>query len=391
MVNVVIVKDFFWWLVKSNILVDFLYRNVFSFFLREKSDRESCYDAFTTKDDVRNIKGSFFSIKGYTSGTTNTPLTVYRSFWSILIEEYVVKSYWKSCGVPLSPKVAVLRGDYVCDPGNVEPPYWRKMPFTGRLLMSSFHLSQENADSYLEILEEYKPDVIMAYPSSIYYLSLYADSIGWSPSWNLTGIFTSSEQFNTDHQALVRKIFGNVYDQYGQAERVAVLQQCKFGNYHVRSDYSHARFVRTANGTKISGTNFNNKAMPLINYDTGDYVEGLNETDVCPCGNTQAFVTKVIGRDDDCIVLPCGRRVGRLDVAFKGIDGLIESQVIQETENSIKINYVPLDDFSLISLEVNIEKSLRAVLGEEVVITYSPVKTIPRTNAGKFKSVISLI
>ncbi len=37
---------------------------------------------------------------------------------------------------------------------DLNPPYWNKMPFTGRLMMSSFHLSPSTIPLYLAQLEE---------------------------------------------------------------------------------------------------------------------------------------------------------------------------------------------------------------------------------------------
>ena len=80
-------------------------------------------------------------------------------------------------------------------------------------------------------------------------------------------------------------MFGNVFDHYGQAEWVAVLQQCKRGIYHVREDYSLVEFIPDEYGIKIIETNYHNTAMPLKRYDMHDYVEGINQGGLCFCGN----------------------------------------------------------------------------------------------------------
>ena len=36
------------------------------------------------------------------------------------------------------------------------------------------------------------------------------------------------------------------------------------------------------------------------------------------------FVKRILGRDDDYIVLRDGHQIGRLDVVFKGIEDLVE-------------------------------------------------------------------
>jgi len=341
-----------------------------------------------SKEDILRRKKPFLAVKGYTSGTTNKPLTVYRSIKSILLEEYVIKSYWKKISIPLRPRIVVLRGDHVCDASNNQGPFWKKMPFSGRLMMSSFHISEVTFNSYLAAIEEYKPHVIMAYPSSILMLAKYAKKINWQPDWNLKAVFTSSELFKKDDLEIVSSVFGKVCDHYGQGERVAALQQCLTGNYHVRQDYSFVEFIEDKNGTKIVGSNFHNKAMPLIRYDTGDYVEGYHYETCCDCGDTSPYVRKIIGRDEDFILLPDGRQIRLLNVAFKGVIGLVECQLEQPSLNQLIVRYVPEYHFDIKPLEKTIESNLRKLLGDTLDFSFEKIDKIPRTKAGKFRSVI---
>jgi Coenzyme F390 synthetase len=387
------VKDFFWWLFKDNSLVNYFYREIMFLFFPVKSCKVGCSSPLTNKDSVikeRLVCGRppLFSMKGYTSGTTNKPLTVYRSIKSIFLEEYIIKSYMKKQGVPLKPKIAILRGDLVLAHDSLNPPYWRKMRFTGRLIFSSYHIAESTVADYFKALEDFKPDIIMAYPSSISLLAKYAKKISWKPNWHLVGVFTSSETFTLEKQELVRAIFGNVFDRYGQAERVATLQQCLYANYHVREDYSAVEFLKDDSGIRIVGSNFHNKAMPLVRYDTNDYVEGLNENGTCLCGNTSPYVVKIMGRDDDYVILRDGRHIGRLDVVFKGIDDLVECQLEQISLDILIVRYVAQNGTVTERLEKCLKESLEERLGIELKIVFESIKAVPRTRAGKFRSVI---
>lgn len=386
------VKDFFWFLFKSNFVVNCIYLYLFKYIFKELRCFSEKGFPLTTKDMILNSVAdkSFCSLKGYTSGTTNQPMTVYRSFKSILLEEYMVKTFLKRSGVPLNPKIAVLRGDMVKASTDNQPPFWKKMPFTRRVFFSSFHLSAANVPAYLAQLEIERPDIIMAYPSSITFLAKQAKLIGWQPNWPFYGVFTSSESFSAQNQQVCREVFGKVFDHYGQAERVAALQQCEVGHYHVREDYSFVEFIDDEFGTKIIGTNYHNSAMKLVRYDTGDYVEGLHLSGNCPCGNKSPYVERIIGRDDDYVVLPDGRHVGRLDVAFKGIEGLLECQLVQPEPELLEIHYVPLSAADTVELEKDLSQALRERLGEDIALKFMQSIAIPRTKAGKFRSVIRL-
>lgn len=385
----VIVKDFLWWLIKENRLVNAAYLSWGKRAFPKINHLGFPKDTPTTeKDDYFHAKPkSFPAIKGYTSGTTNKPLTVYRSIKSILLEEYMIKSVLKQYNVPLRPRIAVLRGDHISDSDNTDK-FSMKLPFTGRLILSSFHLGPETVDAYFAKLEQHKPDLIMAYPSSISLLAQLAEQRQWRPNWPISCVLTSSETFKQDKQALVRKIFGNVCDHYGQAERIAALQTCKEGKYHVREDYSLVEFIQDEYGFKIVGSNVYNKAMPMVRYDTGDYVSGIELSKPCACGLTSPYVEEILGRDDDYIILEDGRQIGRMDVAFKGIDDLVEAQLEQATLNKVIVRYVAYPNVEHKTLTQVIENSLRERLGSSIQYDFIALTELPRTQRGKFKSVI---
>ncbi|WDE12785.1 hypothetical protein [Thalassomonas haliotis] len=386
-------KDFLWWLLKENRLVNFLYRECFVYLFPVNKQPVSADAGIIDKSSLLSSAGGGKStrlpaIKGYSSGTTNQPLTVYRSIKSVLLEEYIIKSFYKSIAVPLRPRIAVLRGEQIKVNTDGDGIYWRQQFFSKRLLMSSYHISQSSFRAYLAALETYKPDVIMAYPSAITLLAKFAKGISWQARWKLSAVFTSSESFSKENQQLVREVFGNVFDHYGQAERVAALQQCRQQHYHVREDYSQVEFIEDEHGIRIVGSNLHNKAMVLTRYDTKDYIKGLSLDIACSCGNPAPYVEQILGRDDDYIILPDGSHIGRLDVAFKGITGLVECQLEQRALDSIIVRMVPEKAQDIHVLKAGIADNLRAYLGENVTLVFQVSDEIPRTAAGKFQSVI---
>jgi phenylacetate-CoA ligase len=382
-----VLKDFLWWILKDNYLINYLYIKVFPLFFKSRVDDLALENSpIINKDVARGLyktSKTKFALKGYTSGTTNSPFTVFRSIKSILLEEYIIKSYLFSSGVPIKAKIAVLRGDKLSGTQII-----KKMPFTGRVIFSSYQISEQTAQEYFNELESYKPEVIMAFPSSIIILAKYAKKLNWQPNWPLVGVFTSSETFSENNQKIVSSVFGKVFDHYGQAERVAALQLCSEGNYHTRDDYSHIEFITKEHGISIVGSNYHNKAMPLLRYDTQDLIEGFNSNGKCKCGNTSNYVTHILGRNDDFILLPSGGQVGRLGVVFKDIKNLIECQLEQVTINSIIIRYVIKGGASSALLESDIQKGLEERLGKDINLLFEKLSVIPRTKSGKFQTVI---
>ena len=80
--------------------------------------------------------------------------------------------------------------------------------------------------------------------------------------------------------------------------------------------------------------------MPLLRYRLGDVA--IAEADVpCACGRAMPRIRKVVGRLDDILFVPQRGYVGRLDPVFKGLENIIETQIIQETLDTIRVLLVP--------------------------------------------------
>jgi len=131
-----------------------------------------------------------------------------------------------------------------------------------------------------------------------------------------------------------------------------------------------------------------NDAMPLIRYRTGDMVVLTEEP--CRCGRPFPILERVEGRCDDMIVLPNGRRIGRMDPAFKAEFPIREAQIVQTETDKLVVRIVPTDRYREYDGE-NIKHAILSRLEYEIDVEIAPVPSIPRTSSGKFQAVISQI
>ena len=310
-----------WFILKDNPIInlwikyctDFekLDRKKLDSFMRFSSKNKFYTDKpeFINKEDIRSgyevlTKNYKYPCSiGFSSGTTNTPLKIKRSLKSIIYDEACLKKHWYEHGAPLMPKTARLRGDPVSKENVGRNVFWKDMKLTRRLIMSSFHLSPKNIKYYLKKLDVNKPDIILAYPSAITIFSKLAKDIGWKPHANFIGVFTSGESFLKEDRAIVKEVFGKVFDHYGQAERVARLQQCQYGKYHLKQGYSFVEFSPEGGKYEIIGTSYDNKAMPLVKYRTGDFVKELPSKELCRCGLISQYVDEIEGREGGFLFL----------------------------------------------------------------------------------------
>lgn len=351
---------------------------------------------FICKEDIRSgfddLSGNYKypCTTGFTSGTTNTPLKLKRSLKSIIYDEACLKKHWYEQGTPLMPRIAILRGDVIEQKYIDNSTYWKESKLTRRLSMSSFHLTVNTIQHYLEKLEDFKPDIILAYPSSIAAFSKLAGQLNWKPCWYMTGVFTSGEHSNPEDRAITEKVFPNVFDHYGSAERVARLQQCKYGNYHIKNGYSKVDFEEVNGKYEIIGTAYHNRAMPLVNYRTGDFINKLPSNEQCACGLRSSHVKSIEGRETGVIISPSGRSfpfAGLCQIVWQ-VAGLSEAQYVQKSEDQILIRYSTLSGYSSIDLEEEFHKSVIHNIGNEFIISFEYMSKIPRNKSGKLNSVV---
>ena len=131
-------------------------------------------------------------------------------------------------------------------------------------------------DAYARALEEFRPDVLWAYPTALESLCLLLLRAGKRLS--VPRVLTSSEMLAPHIWALAREALGSeLLDYYGQAERVAFAYAQRPQEYRFLPGYAHVELHPTAPEGEhvlyeIVGTNLWNFAMPLPRYRTGDLV-----------------------------------------------------------------------------------------------------------------------
>jgi phenylacetate-CoA ligase len=261
------------------------------------------------------------------------------------------------------------------------------------LLCSSYHLAPDTVDAYLDRLASYRPALIDSYPSSIEPLArrmMDTDRADIRP----IAIITSSETLVPAVRALISRAFAcPVFDHYGAAEMAAFITQCERGAYHVNPEFGIVEILREDGGPagvgepgEVVATGFVNPVMPLVRYGTGDLAAW--GADPCPCGRAFPVIAELSGRMDDVLITPEGRRVGRLDPIFKGLRSLRETRIVQDAADHIRVEIVPAGELLAADRRLLLEE-LSARLGSSMRIDIVPVTAIPRTSAGKLRTVVN--
>ncbi len=356
---------------------------------------------FVNKESLLTNSAAFLNkshsgvvIKGSTSGTTGTPLSIPQNMESVLTEQAFTSRYLKWAGFKEGDRRAWIRGDLIVPIKQTQSPFWRYSYFEDMILLSSFHMSRDALPQYIQAMVSYGVDIIQALPSSIVMLAKYLESVDKYYPETLKSVITSSESLSWEDKQLIEKRFKcMVFDWYGLFERVAAIGSCEYGRYHILTDYSHvellpAGIVDGKQRAEIVGTNFNNSLYPLIRYKTGDHVI-LSDEISCPCGRVYPMVESIEGRTSSYLIAANNQKVYSVSHISKGVAGLLSCQFIQKSRGEITI-LVVIDHRFIASEEKKLIASAQLRLGDIVVII-EKVTSVPRTKNGKVRQAICLI
>jgi phenylacetate-CoA ligase len=325
---------------------------------------------------------------GKTSGTTGTPLEVFRTYNSTLWEQACCRQHWDWAGWRRGERQVVLRGDMVVPVERDQPPYWFEDRFGRQLIVSTRHLSKRNIEAIVEAIQAYGAAQLRAYPSAAYTLATLVGEAG--ASLRFRSVITSSEILLPVQRQRIESTFGaRVFDHYGMAERVAFGMECEHGRLHVHPEYSFVEILDDAGQPTdgvgyVVGTTLRNSAMPLIRYRLSDQAQWGRGT--CPCGRSYPFFESVGGKYEDQLFDVEGEPVSPSVVtfAFKGVSHIAKAQVAQIARDRWAIRVVPSPQFGEGERD-RLLNNFRTLVSNRVTTQVELLDDIPLQASGKYK------
>lgn len=332
-----------------------------------------------SKEQVRNhakeilTRDSMTKLKGYTSGTSGTPLVVYRNPGAILEENAYLWAHRYLTGHQPKMRSVSLRGDL--DASTLEC----YDPFTSTLYLSSYQLKEENTDWYFNRIAKFKPNAIFSYPSSIEALCNMLETKNYT--LDISFVFTSSETVYDFQREKVKKVLGaRIVDWYGNAERSIALEELSDETYREAPLYSVNEFFPD----HIYTTSFLNSIFPLIRYEVEDVIltDDSSESQYLKIINIQ-------GRKDDFLVFSDGTKIGRMSGALKGIDHIKYTQFVQNNPSNFVVNIVPSSGYNQEDEDLLIKKISSKVGDVPFHVSKVSESDIIKTKAGKYKLIVN--
>jgi len=328
-----------------------------------------------------------------TSGTTGTPLAIaFTREGDRLVQAAYEARVRKWAGVNYRMSRAMIGGRLVVPKADSNPPFWRYNFAERQLYMSAFHISPNNTPEYAKALNFYKPDYLVGYASSHFFLARMIDEIGIN-MYHPKAVLTSSEKLTKEMRNTIEKVYHcEVFDAYSGVEACCQASECENHRLHISPDMGiieilddNDRPVQAGTPGRIVATGLLNFAQPLIRYDTGDI--GILSQESCPCGRQMPVIEELIGRLEDTVIGKDGRETVRFHGIFTGLDNVREGQVIQEDYDQFRVRLVVGNGFSNQDKKAIYDR-FNQRLGQ-IKLEFEIVDRIERTERGKFKAVIS--
>jgi phenylacetate-CoA ligase len=331
-----------------------------------------------------------------TSGTTGTPLTLWRSRetsqeWYALYEARIRR--WN--GLTQHNRWGHVGGQPVVPFNQRRPPYWVWNSALNQLYLSCMHIGPQSNPAYLSAIKEYRLDYLLGYSSSLALLARTAIETGVRIPLKL--VVTDSEPLLENHRNIIESAFAcPVQETYGMAEIACAASECSAGGLHVWPEVGIIELldendqpVAPGQTGRIVATQLINLDMPLIRYDTQDMAQANQDDSPCPCGRPLPRLQKLLGRNDDVVITRDGRRIVQVDRIFDPCFDIREAQIVQEEIGRFRIRVVPGTRWSPAS-EKALCQALRNLVGE-AEIGVDLVPQIERTWAGKYRVIVSKV
>ena len=274
--------------------------------------------------------------------------------------------------------------------------------------LNAFRMGMGNMEQYVAILNQFKPDQILAYAESLHELAQFIKSKNL-PVCSPKAVMTSAGMLYPHMRKLFAETFhAPVFNRYGTREVGDIACECdRHEGLHWIPSIHYVEVLRPDGSLadpgeegEIAITLLTNYAMPMIRYKIGD--RGAMSDKLCSCGRALPLLEEIVGRVTDPFIRKEGGVVS--SVYFSCLIGSIlnkgmikKFQVIQEDYEVIRINLVP--SYGIKSQEglLNIpelkdmEKKIKVIMGKDCVVRVDLVEDILPTSSGKYRNIFSLI
>lgn len=347
-----------------------------------------------TKDEIREAGDTMFS-SGYnkentvhtrTGGSTGVPIHLYvdKSAHSFKVAATLRHNSW--AGLFPGEPVAAIWGDtekQVSLRGTI-----RNLLSTRTFYLDTLKFDEGRIRNFIKTIRSRSPTILIGHAHSVFKFSQYLDQCAINDI-RFRGVITTAMSLSPAERVLIESSLSSpVFDRYGCEEISIIASESEHhSGMHILAEgiYIEPLSKENTRPGEIIITDLQNKAMPLIRYQIGDY--GRFESGPCPSGRGLPRLAEVIGRSADFLYKPDGTPVmgiSILDTFIIHIAGIKQAQLIQDKYDHVKILLVKDLAFEMNTLE-KLQATMITVFGSRMKYSIQYVNSIPLTRSGKYR------
>jgi phenylacetate-CoA ligase len=326
-----------------------------------------------------------------TSGSTGIPLVIYRDEHARAIQIAKWLRVLFLNGYSVFDKVLSITGPTRLSEGRSVLQKFgllRRMPLDYRL----------PPEAMTDALLAYKPDVLYGGRSFLEMMCLEMERRNTRPA-PVKLLVATNEMVRQASRDLFRRYFGvELTESYGSVEMgVLAFEAPERQGLRLCEDLTYYEFLDDQGNPVPPGgigrvvvTDLTGTLMPFIRYDQGDRAEHQEVPD--SRGLPRRVIRRILGRDDDYVVLPDGRRT-TFDAIYEIVDeyhGIHQFRIIQRSRTLFHVQVVAERTY-LSSVGPELTRRLQSVLFPEARYEVIAVDRIEADPNGKTRIFISEI
>lgn len=334
------------------------------------------------------------AIVSLTGGTTGASMKVLYTKENTQERHALLEHFRAQYGYKLGKKCAWFSGKNIVTEKNLKKGICYRDDYINKIrFFSTFHITEKNFEVYWGAFCKFAPEYMVGFPSSVYELCSMAAARGLKLENTVKAFFPTAETLLPVHREVIGSVLGcKIADQYASSEGAPFILECEQGGLHIHPLTGVFEVVdenmQPAQEGEILVTSFTTEGTPLIRYRIGDRIKLAPENKQCACGSCFPLVEKIEGRSTDYILSPTHGKVnlGNISNSTKGVEGIIQFQVIQNELTSVDVLVVASNQF-VQTEQVKFKEALVERFGPEVEIEISIVDEIAKEKSGKFRIV----
>ena len=299
-----------------------------------------------------------------TSGTTGKSLSIYVDMVEIVNGLFGYIRFLREHDINWRKDKLTIIGDFA--PHTAETGYIFKgiqSQFGKNLFLKNIQWLNTNdpPEKVMEEIDKFKPDFLGGYTGMLGHLALLKEK-GFGQDVSPRIIASTGSSLSKSLKELIERTFNaKVFESYGSTESGPIAFQCKYGKYHIMSDYVYLEFLKDGESVesreagKVVLTKLFGHGTPIIRYNAmNDIVAPLYEK--CNCGLSGILIDKIYGREDIALYSLDGK------ILLPSSFGEIFSRILYELKTN-KLTDLRVIQHSLTKIEIKvvIDEKLRNV------------------------------